>query len=579
MRIRGAVLVLALLTGAACPPFAWGGDRKLYLEDLEFLDQTVRQHAAALKSKSIDWKAAVARFRPRFASALDDRDHVRNIMGLLAVLRDSHSDVWRTSVTGLPSKWEGAFGGGLWFGWEQGKFILRGVTDDHPLQASVALGSVLVGIGKEPAWLAMARVRSRIAGFSGISSDHSLFTSMSNRLLPFGELQRLELTFLDPEGNLRRGGTARFAPSGKSFSPSDLELPDGMQSAPGAVACRLESIPDAKLGYLRITGSMNAATAQAFHQALEPLRELDGLLLDCRWMGGGSDDSAWEMAGRFYSEGVNNGRNGRIEASGDWQFGGPIVMLQNEAEISSAETFTWAMSEPGRVISVGRNTGGWAIIPRVFDCPSGLASVRIGVTDRLTPIKGLRTEGTGWPPDVSVPYGPVFCAEADPVREVGVEILSLLSAGCDQEQVRADYHGLFEGEVQQFQKSAVRYQKQVKRYQPDRIANKVLDDLAVELKLEVLLLQQEGAATPDALGAEARKLRLLSRGKAAGLKSETALLARAVKSARADAQAQQAFLDLVGDDWADPAPRDRKQFLSRHGQSKLGRWLREELWD
>ena len=35
-----------------------------------------------------------------------------------------------------------------------------------------------------------------------------------------------------------------------------------------------------------------------------------------------------------------NGLHGRIEASGSWQFDGPVVMLQDETEVSSAETFT-----------------------------------------------------------------------------------------------------------------------------------------------------------------------------------------------------------------------------------------------
>jgi len=585
MRVGPAVLFTAVLACAAIAPArveALRGDRQRYLEDLEFLDDTVRQRAAALKSKQIDWKAAVARFRPRFAEAKDDREHLSNIMGLLAVLQDSHTDVWKTSVEGLPSKWDGVFGGGLWFGFEQGKFVLRGLTADHPLASTVKPGSVLVSIGEEPAWLQMARVKSRIAGFSGISSDHSLFTSMSNRLLPFGEQQQLELTFLEPEeggGRLRRGRTARFAPSGKSFSPSSVELPEGLASGPGAVSCRLPSTAGADLGYLRITGGMNRETVLAFHRALEPLRDVDGLLLDCRWMGGGSDDAAWEIAGRFYEDGLNNGTNGRIEPSGDWQFGGPVVMLQNETEVSSAETFTWAMSEAGRVISVGRNTGGWAIIPRVFDCPSGLASVRIGVTDRRTPIQGVATEGIGWPPDVIVPYGPVFSALADPVRMIALEIASLLAQGCDRERVRADYHALFEGEVAKFRKSAARHQKEVEEYRPDRIAKLVRDDLEGELKLEVLLLEQEGSGAPDVLGAQARQERLLLRGRAAGLKGETAALARALKSARAEAAAQQAFLDLMGSDFSEPEERDRKQFLSRHGKSKLGRFLQDGPWN
>jgi len=108
---------------------------------------------------------------------------------------------------------------------------------------------------------------------------------------------------------------------------------------------------------------------------------MEALLLDCRRMGGGTDACAWDMAGRFYPKGVSNGLHGRIAPSGSRQFDGPVVMLQDEVEISSAETFTWAMSETERCVSVGRPTGGWGIIPKGYSCPSGIVSFRLGVNE------------------------------------------------------------------------------------------------------------------------------------------------------------------------------------------------------
>ena len=579
MRRRQAVLAMLLATlWIAGPPTLIGGDRKAYLEDLEFLDETVRARSAALTSKKIDWKSAVARFRPRFARASSDLEHVRNIMELLAVLEDGHTDVWKTSVRDLPSKFEGCYGAGLWFGFEHGKFVLRGIAEGLQGGGQLETGSVLVAVGDEPAWLAMERDRRRIAAYHGISSDHSLYASMSNRLLPFGERSRLPLTFIGPDGELQQVTVARFSPSGKSFSPSSVQLPEGVEIKQGAVSKLLEPEWGGKLGYLRITGGMNAETATAFHAAMEELRGMDALLLDCRSMGGGGDGPAWEMAGRFYPKGVDNGRNGRIEASGDWQFDGPIVTLQNESMVSSAETFTWAMNEPGRVLSVGRNTGGWAIIPRVFDCPSGLASVRIGVTDRPTPIRGILTEGIGWPPDVLLPLGPVFCARPDPAREIALEILHVLMAGYEVERVREDFAALFRGEVAAFRRAGSVYAKKADGFKPDRLARQVLDDLRAELQLEIGMLRQDGAATPDLLGADARLAGLVARGKAAGLDAEASRLTKAVRAARAEMEAQRALLALLDREMGPPDPKQRKKFLSRHGKGRLGTLLRESLW-
>ncbi|MFH0944960.1 MAG: S41 family peptidase [Planctomycetota bacterium] len=576
---RLAVLVLLLATlGIASPAALLGGDRKTYLEDFEFLDETVRAHSAALKSKGIDWKSAAARFRPRFADASSDLEHVRNIMELLAVLEDGHTDVWKCDVRGLPGKFEGCYGGGLWFGFEGGKFVLRGMTEELRDGGQLEAGSVLVTIGEEPAWLAMERDRRRIAAFFGISSKHSLYGSMCNRLLPFGERGQLPLTFLGSDGELQKVTVARFSPSGKSFSPSSVQLPEGVEAKEGAVSRLLEPEWGGRLGYLRITGSMNAETVTAFHAALEELRGMEALLLDCRSMGGGSDGAAWEIAGRFYPEGVDNGRNGRIEASGDWQFDGPIVMLQNETMVSSAETFTWAMSEPGRVVSVGSNTGGWAIIPRVFECPSGLASVRIGVTDRATPMRGIHTEGIGWPPDVTLPLGPVFCARPDPAREIALEVVRVLMAGFRAGEVREDFAALFRGEVAAFRQAGARYAKRARGFKPERLARQVVDDLKAELDMEMELLKLDGAATPDLLGADERLAGLVARGNAAGLGAAASRLTKAVRAARPEMAAQRELLQLLDREMSQPDPKQCKQFLSRHGKGRLGRLLRESLW-
>src|SRR5262245_38883739 len=102
------------------------GDPK-YLKDFEFIADAVRKEAAALKSKSIDWDEVVKKHRPRFERCAGDDEHVRNVMELLATLRDSHTGVLDTKAKGLPGKFDGLFGGGLWFGWDQGKLVVRGI--------------------------------------------------------------------------------------------------------------------------------------------------------------------------------------------------------------------------------------------------------------------------------------------------------------------------------------------------------------------------------------------------------------------------------------------------------------------
>jgi hypothetical protein len=561
MKARGWVLG-CLLAGAV---LAKGSSK--YLEDFEFIRDTVKKRGASVKSKKIDWKGACARLRPLFKNCKSDLEHVKNCKRLLAVLRDSHTGVTRHSGgQGVPSKWDGLYGGGLWIGWDQGLLLLQGLMKGHTLTGAVPLGSALVTIEGVPMWLAMEREKRRITMYSGSSSDHSLFCAMDNRLLPYGERNAVEIVFLTPEGKTKKAKVPRWGPGGKAFYPSTETLPDGLKWEKGAVSTMLP-VKWAKVGYLRITGGMNDETVRAFHAACDRLQGMEALLLDCRRMGGGTDDCAWNMAGRFFPRGVNNGLHGRIDPSGSRQFDGPVVMLQDEVEISSAETFTWAMSETARCVSVGRPTGGWGIIPTGYSCPSGLVSFRLGVNDRPTPIKRIHTEGVGWPPDVLVPYGPVICSRPDPVFEIGMEALRALHAGASRKKTIATFHAIFHGKPDKKAKTLTK-----------KLAKLGRDDLEERLAMELALLKIEEDLRPaDALGVSRRLETLAPRAKAAGVKGPLTRLTKAVKAAKAEIAAQKAFLEMT-DETFQASDADKKRFLSKHKKSAIARYAKDELW-
>ncbi len=244
------------------------------------------------------------------------------------------------------------------------------------------------------AMAALGRERRRVAVFQGLSSDHSFFASLGNKLLPFGDAKQIDCEFVLLDGKAKKLQLDRWGPGGKSFDFVGLYLPEGVAHADGAVSKLLDTKGSKKVGFLKITGSMDAATVKTFHAAFDALKGMTALLLDCRSMGGGADDCAWEMCGRLFSKGADNGRNGRIEASGAWQFDGPVVMLQDEMEVSSAETFTWALSETKRVISVGSAAGGKAGKERKDDLTPDPA-MRLGMTILGVLQCGVEGEGAG----------------------------------------------------------------------------------------------------------------------------------------------------------------------------------------
>jgi len=571
--------ILPAASGDAAEARAAGDDRSKYVEDFEFIKRTVAEKYPCLKSKKIDWEEITARFRPLFEECGSDVEHVGNVMQLLATLRDGHSVVTRTCVDRkrLPSKWSGHSGGGLWIGWDDGLLVLRGAWDGHSLLKTVPPGSIIAAIDGEPAWIAVEREKRRICTWRGHSSDHSLFASIGATFFQFGDREEMDILFITPQLKTETFRLHRKSPEGKSFSSMRATLPEGVEWEKGAVSAFLASDRCRKIGYLRITGSMDFWTNMAFHRAVDELEGMEALLLDCRNMGGGADKYARGMAGRFFSDGAENGTAPPIGASGFWQFDGPVVMLQNENQVSSAETFTLAMSETRRVISVGRSTGGWAIVPDDFDCPSGLATFFLGVTDRPTPIGGIRTEGAGWPPDIPVPYGPVFCARLDPAREVGLEILGVLHAGAPRDKVAEAFAALFEGRIDEFLEQAPMLAEGMKGWKPEPLANRVRRDLETRLAMETALLELGGPLPSDALGVTRRLADLAPRARAAGLVKPLDRLEKAVRESEEECAAQKSFLGIT-DASLEADAASRKVFQNRFGETRTARYVSSHLW-
>jgi hypothetical protein len=328
----------------------------------------------------------------------------------------------------------------MWIAADRGRLLLRAIAKGHPLASRLDPGAELLEIDGRPAKIVREEVRRRARVWSGWSSDHFLDGRLSWQFFPHGDRATLPCRFLNTDGKVVDVDVPRWGPGGRPLMHRDATMPEGLPPTGNAVSRML----DGKVGYIRILGSMNEPTRKAFFEAFDELKGAKGIVLDCRGMGGGGDAPAWAMAGRFYTKATNLGTSGTLMPSGDWQFEGPVVMLQDEREISSAETFTWAMTETGRAVSVGRPTAGGTIIPMSIQVPSGMFDLKLGVTDRKTPIKGIQPEGHGTPPDIFVPYEPVLLERfGDPVMGIGRDVLARLMEGEEKAKVVASYPASF----------------------------------------------------------------------------------------------------------------------------------------
>ncbi|MHC4938769.1 MAG: S41 family peptidase [Planctomycetota bacterium] len=388
-----------------------------YRKDFDYLARTVRTRYPALKKKKIDWKRVCDEWRPRFDGCKDDRSHLLNVHQLLALLRDSHTGVTKSKVNVHVPSFDGLYGGGLWIAVEGERLLVRA-----SLREDIPPGTTLLEIDQKPARDAHAAVCAQVRRWHGWSSQHFLDARLSFQFFAFGEKQAITIRGRLPDGTAKEWTLKRWGPGGRGISRIRATMPPGIEYAKGALSGKL----DDETGYLRITGSMNDSTRAAFFAALDHLRGVKGILLDCRGMGGGGDSAAWAMAGRFAAP--------KLRRTGDWQFEGPVVMLQDERMISSAETFTWAMAESGRALSVGRPTGGATIIPKVYRAPSGLFEFRMGSHDRRTPFAKVQPEGIGSAPDIHVSYD-LLAKHEDPVLAIGRDALKRLVAGEDRSAV------------------------------------------------------------------------------------------------------------------------------------------------
>ena len=421
-------MIRAQLTSAKPkPPKKAKPDPGRYAADLDFLARTVQARFPALRKKGVDWDAECEAWKRRFATARDDREHVLNVMQLLALLGDSHSGVVESKVE--PPAFEGLFGAGLWIAADRGRLVLRAAVPGHPILERTRPGAELLSIGGKPAKLVHRAARAQLKQWYGWSSDRFLDARLSFQFFPFGKEERISAVFLDPSGKVVATELERWGPGGRGLSRAAATMPEGLAAEGLAVSKRL----DDRTGYIRILGGMDESTQKAFDAAFDALKGVEGILLDCRGMGGGSDIPAWAMAGRFFEKRV---LEPPVEPTGSWQFAGPVILLQDERMASSAETFTWAMTETGRALSVGRPTGGATIIPEVFDAPSGLFRFRLGCHDRKTPIKGVQPEGIGTLPDILVRYEPALLAKyGDPILGKAREALDLLLEGRRREEI------------------------------------------------------------------------------------------------------------------------------------------------
>jgi len=365
--------------------------------NFERLWRAVDAHYPYFAQKGVDWDAIHDRYRPQIEAAESDEAYFALIADMLAELNDAH--------TGLIAP--NAFYGRLYFG--TAKWLDDGVVVDRVgetgRQAGLKQGDLLLAINGQPVTEAMAGLPPRLR--SGSTPWQRQANAAFHLLSTSGDT--LEVTWETAVGEQRTVILTRPnetpRPAGTTESPE--RLIDGRRLPSGLGLIRIPTF-SSKTGHDLVA---------EFDAALDGLMDAPGIILDLRGNGGGSSFISDRIGGRFLSQPFTYGCETyrRRLPWHAWQlrwqyrirprqpvYTGPLILLIDTGNMSTAELFIVAMTDSGRAQTVGRQTAGTSGNPVTFRLPGGgVARFSTGAFRRRD---GTPIEGVGITPDISTAY-------------------------------------------------------------------------------------------------------------------------------------------------------------------------------
>jgi C-terminal processing protease CtpA/Prc len=179
----------------------------------------------------------------------------------------------------------------------------------------------------------------------------------------------------------------------------------------------------ARIGYMRIWSFASRGVDDVIMDLLtsEPLKSADGLVLDLRGRWGGAPPDAVDyFLGRSPTM-TMTGRDGEAELlSASWRK--PVVAIIDEGSRSGMEILAYALKRAG-VPLIGTRTAGDVLAGRAFVLEDN-SLLEIAVSD--VHVDGMRLEGNGVPPDVSVPFVLPYSAGNDPQFDRAIDEMAKL---------------------------------------------------------------------------------------------------------------------------------------------------------
>lgn len=193
----------------------------------------------------------------------------------------------------------------------------------------------------------------------------------------------------------------------------------------------LKEVDGKKIGYISLNRFGDTTTEEMEQEIQEFMdKNVDGLIVDVRYNGGGYLDKAIDLSSMFLKKGkvvsvarrtgepVHHYVTGRPIAPDV-----PLVVLINEGSASASEILAGALQDHSRATIIGKKSFGKGTVQEVFDLPGG-TSIRITTARWLTPNgKDLGKEGVT--PDIEVERTQEqMQAGEDPQLDAALELLT-----------------------------------------------------------------------------------------------------------------------------------------------------------
>jgi carboxyl-terminal processing protease len=374
----------------------------------------------------VDWVAVRNELRPR-AETAETADELRGVINeMLGRLGQSHFRLWPgsgASTMGLPTQQAGAgeSGGegsgrvadlsgqvGFEVVFLDGRFLVMQVSEDGPAAAA----------GVKPGWVVLTPLAAELAGEIRILAGEPGETAARARAaeavvadLDGSPGSKVEISFLDDSDDQVKLEVERQRLSG------DGELMKFGNLPPMRAQMEYSSIAgnDGETFGLIQFNIWLPLLARPFDEAIDNLRDVDGMIIDLRGNRGGLGAMVMGTAGHFLDEPVSLGtmqmrdnelsyvtNPRRVNRAGERvdPFPGPLAILVDGSTASTSEVFAGGLQAVGRARIFGQATMG-AVLPSLLDSLPNGDVLQHAIADFAT-ADGRQLEGYGVIPDEQV---------------------------------------------------------------------------------------------------------------------------------------------------------------------------------